>query len=275
MKDEWQLPDTAPWANYGDEWVLALLDGQSELQRTRILMTLWRCWHIRNEIVHDKPAASIESSRRFLCSYLDSLMTIKHCPQSDDVKGKQPAAYMLGVGKNVDKKQKLSPPLSWRKPDAGAVKLNVDGSYNETSGEGGTGMILRDNTGAVLFLACRFLPLCSSPLEAELQACLEGIQKARSWTDLPCVVESECKEVVSMLSMTLANRSHFAHVVQEIKELLKDDPRFQIVAVFRQQNKASHLLANFGRSTARTVTWIRSAPENVLAVCLQEGPPVA
>lgn len=67
----------APFSNSGEDWVLHLLDGRPELERTRILMTLWRIWHVRNEIVYDKPAPSVESSRRFLCSYVDSLMTIK------------------------------------------------------------------------------------------------------------------------------------------------------------------------------------------------------
>jgi hypothetical protein len=92
MSEEWSLPNVAPFSNSGEDWVLHLLDGRTELERTRILMTLWRIWHVRNEIVHDKPAPSVESSRRFLCSYVDYvdyLMTIKYCPQTD-VKGKQP-----------------------------------------------------------------------------------------------------------------------------------------------------------------------------------------
>jgi hypothetical protein len=89
MSEEWSLPNVAPFSNSGEDWVLHLLDGRTEQERTRILMTLRRIWHVRNEIVHDKPAPLVESSRRFLCSYVDSLMTIKYCPQTD-ANGKQP-----------------------------------------------------------------------------------------------------------------------------------------------------------------------------------------
>jgi hypothetical protein len=41
--------------------------------------------------------------------------------------------------------------------------------------KGGTGMILRDDDGNILFTACGFLQSCDSPLEAELYACREGL----------------------------------------------------------------------------------------------------
>lgn len=61
----------------------------------------------------------------------------------------------------------------WMKPPAGWAKLNVDGSYVHGESMGGAGMVLRDDTGAVIFSSCRYLRSCSSPLEAEMVACLE------------------------------------------------------------------------------------------------------
>ncbi|KAK1682165.1 hypothetical protein QYE76_043013 [Lolium multiflorum] len=75
----------------GSEWVLHLLHGKTELERLRIMMLLWRIWHVRNEVVHHKPPPPAEASRRFLCSYVDSLLTIKYYPHDDGVKGKAPA----------------------------------------------------------------------------------------------------------------------------------------------------------------------------------------
>ena len=48
-------------------------------------------------------------------------------------------------------------PIKWQSPVHGRVKLNVDGSYYEASGEAGAGMVLRDGNGAIIFSACRSL----------------------------------------------------------------------------------------------------------------------
>jgi hypothetical protein len=53
-------------------------------------MTLWRIWHVRNEVVHHKPPPPVEASRRFLCSYVESISTMKYYPQADFIKGKTP-----------------------------------------------------------------------------------------------------------------------------------------------------------------------------------------
>jgi hypothetical protein len=88
-------------------------------------------------------------------------------------------------------------------------------------------------------------------------------------------VEMDCQEAICMITSQIEDRSSCTFMVQEIKRLLKLDPRFQVVAIDRHQNKASHLLANWGRSTASTATWIRDGPQVVLACCLQEAAPVA
>jgi hypothetical protein len=206
MKELWDLPDMTPWANYGKEWILALLDGRSELERTRILMTLWRIWHNRNEIVHNKPAPSIESSKRYLCSYVDSLMTVKYCSPADDVKGKQP---VVSEYCNTKRSMTKDPgqPRKWCKPAEGIIKLNVDGSFDAATGVGGAGMVLRDEEGAVIFTACRYLPSCASPLEAELAACYDGVQLAREHADVECVVEMDCQEAICMITSQIEDRA--------------------------------------------------------------------
>jgi hypothetical protein len=126
-----------------------------------------------------------------------------------------------------------------------------------------------------LLAACRYIPACTSPLEAELVACREGIAKTREWSDQTCIVEMDSVEAVGMIKSTDLDRSCFSHTVQEIKQLMQLDPRYKLIALDRNQNRASHLLANRGRSSAENVTWIRTSPEDVYACCLQESPPVA
>lgn len=65
-----------------------------DMARCMFLMTLWRCWFIRNEVVHNKPAPPVEVSCRFLQSYLDSLIGVKLNSNFDPAKGKQSISYV-------------------------------------------------------------------------------------------------------------------------------------------------------------------------------------
>ena len=59
------------------------------------------------------------------------------------------------------------PEKRWIKPPPGRVKLNFDGSVKMEDGSVGSGMVLRHDTGNVIFTACRQLLNCCDPLEAE------------------------------------------------------------------------------------------------------------
>ncbi|KAM0878326.1 hypothetical protein ACQ4PT_034945 [Festuca glaucescens] len=102
MSEVWSLPEDSLVVNTGKEWVLNLLHGKTEMDRVRILMLLWRIWHVRNEVVHSKPAPPVEASRRFLCSYVESIATIKYYPQADCIKGKAPADPMQPQSKKKE-----------------------------------------------------------------------------------------------------------------------------------------------------------------------------
>jgi hypothetical protein len=93
MRTVWDLPAEEMIVHTGTEWLLHLLARISETQRAMTLMIIWRIWHCHNEITHDKPMPPIEGSKRFLMSYLDSLLSIKQAPTADLIKGKNVVSY--------------------------------------------------------------------------------------------------------------------------------------------------------------------------------------
>ena len=56
----------------------------------------------------------------------------------------------------------------------GHVNLNIDGTYIKETGEACVGMILPDNTGGIIFSACRNILRCVSPVQAELESMFGG-----------------------------------------------------------------------------------------------------
>jgi ribonuclease HI len=271
MSEVWSLPEVSLVVNTGKEWVLNLLHGKTEMDRVRILMLLWRIWHVRNELVHSKPAPSVEASRRFLCSYVESIATIKYYPQEDCIKGKAPADPMQAQSKK--KEAHLEHVKRWTLPPEGWVKLNVDGSFDADSRAGGAGMVLRDDGGAIIFSACRYLMTCSSPLEAELAACMEGCALARQWSTLPCIIEMDCLEGVSRIKSETGERSDVTFLLKEIKRLMHDGVGFKVEHIRREQNFVSHALAAIGRSEARTAVWLNSGPQDIPKLCNEDCNP--
>ena len=101
------------------------------------------------------------------------------------------------------------------------MKLNVDGSYSEADNNEGVGMILRDDTGSIIFSTCRFLLTCSIALEAEVLACMEGISLALEWSSAPFILETDCSVAAAMIQEHGTNRSPVTALIGEIKRLLQ------------------------------------------------------
>ena len=184
MARQWNIPDIRRVMHTGPEWLFHVLADLSPEERMYTLMTIWRCWHVRNEIVHDKRPPPVEASTRFLTSYINSLLAIQAYPHGDHIKGKMVAAplYSRKLLSHVEHEKPSA--LGWEAPPAGWAALNIDGSFSAKDGTAGAGMVLRDEHGDIIFSSCRELRQCASPLESELAACSEGISLATQWSEL-------------------------------------------------------------------------------------------
>ncbi|XP_037480771.1 uncharacterized protein LOC119358225 [Triticum dicoccoides] len=128
MAKVWMIPEIESIEHNGKEWLLHVLEPLNDVGRMMVLMIFWRSWFVRNEVVHCKPAPSMEASIRFLRSYVDSLIGIKLYPRADPAKGKSPIVYE----KLVPAEGVISAPEEkrWRPLELGWIKLNTDGSFS-------------------------------------------------------------------------------------------------------------------------------------------------
>ena len=163
------------------------------------------------------------------------------------------------------------PSERWTTPPVGWTKLNVDGSWREADSTGGAGMILHDHIGAIIYSSCRFITSCASPLEAEVEACREGIALALEWSNNePFILETDSTTAANMIMETDQNRSPVAALVGEIKRLLSIGPEHVISHVSRSRNKVSHMLAQMGLSIPHTAVWLRNRPDEIGTLCQQD-----
>jgi hypothetical protein len=69
MRKHWTLPPESFFEYTGSEWLQNLLLVSDQSQRSKILMLLWRSWHLRNDIIHGNGKETIHRSAAFLLGY--------------------------------------------------------------------------------------------------------------------------------------------------------------------------------------------------------------
>jgi ribonuclease HI len=158
----------------------------------------------------------------------------------------------------------------WRRPAEGEVKLNIDGAFMVCTAHGGIGVIARRFDGSTIFSACRSVRPCSSALEAELLACLDGIRFAMDMGLQHVTVETDCQELVTLATSKDRDGSSLGHLVEDLRELLSADAVVGIVKIPRVCNSSSHELARFGMLNHRTQFWLGDGPDDLRDVILRD-----
>jgi hypothetical protein len=54
MGSDWPILTVDTIRNVGPEWLFTLLEPLDEATRMIVLMIMWRIWHVRNKITHEK-----------------------------------------------------------------------------------------------------------------------------------------------------------------------------------------------------------------------------
>jgi ribonuclease HI len=148
------------------------------------------------------------------------------------------------------------------------MKLNVDGSFVRR-GVAGIGMILRNNVGEVIIAACRQQEECQDALESELMAIEDGVRLSLVWSQSSFSVESDSAEAVELIMSKGPNTSAYAFRINSIRDLL-GERNSSIAKIGREENKASHELAQIGRVQGRTEVWLGSFPNELSATVAED-----
>lgn len=69
---------------------------------------------------------------------------------------------------------------------------------------------------------------------------MEGLALALQWTNLPIVLETDCSQVIALLSGTSKGRSRCCNLIEECRRCMNQDREIVIVKASRSQNRVSH-----------------------------------
>jgi hypothetical protein len=177
MRKHWDLLGEEHLQSTGPNWLLLLLQKVNKVIGARILLLMWRAWHLRNDVMHGEGKCTVTGSEGFLVSYSESLGLAEAMPATGvSDKGKRKVGEVLHADALRDRKAQREVMIDrWKPPPHDWVKINSDASFHAVTGEASSGVIVRDATGQTLLTAWRLLKKCSSVEEAEAEVCLEGV----------------------------------------------------------------------------------------------------
>ncbi|OIT40400.1 hypothetical protein A4A49_62754, partial [Nicotiana attenuata] len=133
--------------------------------------------------------------------------------------------------------------VKWILPPSPNYKLNIDGSYDPLTHNGGIGGVIRNHEGQWILGYSKPLHH-TTVLQAELLALLHGLQLAIAHRLLPLTVESDSQVLMTLLPYGNPKYSHLFHVC---RLMLHDLHVPQINHIYREGNTVADALTHFGK----------------------------
>lgn len=230
-----------------ESWPIDIVQGGliSAAEACLIMCGCWAVWSERNARRHGDAGRSVGASVRWS---IDTTMDLAN------------------AGKDVRKKtQKMK--VQWKPPEIGVIKVNVDASFFEQNGNGGTGVVVRDHGGQLLCAQALWYEFVAGPHVMEAYAIRDGLRLALQMGLRSIVLESDASVVVGLLNSGNFDRSGIAPILHEVMDVGENLEQLQLCHVGRSSNEAAHLCARQSSDTRKRCLWINYTPA-FLAKCL-------
>jgi hypothetical protein len=127
-----------------------------EAEQLKALTLMWEWWSFRNKA----NAGDGSSNHLVVCGRVERHMEDFKCLKSPAIPPKPPDI------------------TNWVRPPENQVKINFDGAFNQASGEGGWGYIIRDQAGDFVAAGSGISVDLRDPLYSEEVACLAAVSGA-------------------------------------------------------------------------------------------------
>jgi len=172
--------------------------------------------------------------------------------------------YALAPKKNAAVNQR------WVKPSEGFLKLNVDGSFQETTGSGSTGAVIRDASGGFIAAAHSFLPHVLDAAMAEVSALRDGLLLAQQIGCYRLEVQADCLEVVNTMLDGGFSATASAPIFDECSQIWKEFVAISISHCNRESNSVAHELARLAMVLKDSVIWAEEPPPSILQLLVND-----
>jgi hypothetical protein len=148
---------------------------------------------------------------------------------------------------------------TWRKPDAGIIKINSDANLAQT-GRWGLGVTCRDSDGVLIAAATWEMPGPDDPTLAEVYALYNAIHLALDCCFRDVLFESDSAKVISLINNAEENpRNYIGNMINGICSNRSSFRKCSFHHISREANRVAHILAGLTHEEPNKV-WIEEDP---------------
>ncbi|XP_042009096.1 uncharacterized protein LOC121757646 [Salvia splendens] len=201
-----------------------------------------------------------------------TLTFIRNSMSNGSLKSKHWRGVRLGVNipshATPRRSQPLAMTITWKPPDQPWLKLNTDGSFNESNGKAGGGCLIRDHSGRLMVAFA--LPLTAhSVLEAELLAMHHGLVMAKELAK-PIWLEADAEQAIKLVEGKEWGHAHIRRTMVHLA-LHKWHLTLRTTFINREGNKAADLLVKMGLELSDRQVWdAQAAPRGLKDIIRME-----
>jgi ribonuclease HI len=210
-----------------------------------IVVTAWYIWWLRRRLTHDEQIPPV-----YQC--INSIIK----------------AITANVAKG--KSRSSSHKITWSKPLASAVKLNIDAAFDVERKSGASGAIIRNNQGNFIAASSVFIPYVASATMTEAMAMLHGLNFANSLGYSEVEAESDSLEVVQLCSgedrIWNGSIAIYANIIDQAGGIGK----VEFKHCRRKANKIAHDIARNCFNSTNSCTWVDEPPSFILQLLLDD-----
>jgi len=142
------------------------------------------------------------------------------------------------------------------KAGGGYLMINVDGSFAEITGDGSTGVVIRDNSGGFIAASYSYISHVLDATMAEAFALRDGLLLAQQIGSNRVQIQADCIEVVDTMLDGGFSATASAAIYEDCNQLWKDFAAISITHCNRESNSVAHELARQAMLEKSSCVWI-------------------
>ncbi|XP_023886226.1 uncharacterized protein LOC111998354 [Quercus suber] len=224
-------------------WILKN-HGNSEF----FVMVMWGLWYQRNQVQLNKPC----------------------CPS--DLIGAQEKEKFKEFTATIPAKLATIPRqrTKWKPPDARSFKMNFDGAIFRQENKSGIGVVIRDDTGAVITSLAQTIAPPFQPIDIEAIAAARALEFGEEIGIIEAVLEGDSELIINSLKGG-------GHSIVSVEPLLHDTMVFSNCYVKllyshcrRDGNRLARSLARYFINVSSYVVWMEGVPDPLFTVVQQD-----